>query len=92
MSNSTAIAGHENFPKMVYPGTGEDEMSNPGAGVIVKNEEEEKWVMDGNKIEDFGKPPKEKKEEKPVNPNPVNPANPANPAAENDGFTSKPSV
>lgn len=55
------IAGLEVFPKMVYPGTEEGEMPGPNTGVVVANEDEEKWVMDGNRLEEFGKPPKEKK-------------------------------
>lgn len=55
---SGQIPGLEQFPKMVYPGTKEGEMGNPGAGVIVKNEDEEKHVMSGKRLEDFGKPEK----------------------------------
>lgn len=43
------------YPKMVYPGVNKDEMSNPGSGITVENEDQEKWVMDGKKLEDFGK-------------------------------------
>jgi hypothetical protein len=77
------IPGLEVYPKMVYPGWDGEGMA-PSNGVTVKNEDEEKWVADGNNIEDFGKPVKEKKkaEEKPANPNSPNPANPANPNPE----------
>lgn len=54
------IPGLEVFPKMVYPGWDGEGMA-PGTGVIVKNEEEEKWVSDGNNLDDFGKLPKEEK-------------------------------
>lgn len=55
------IPGLEFYPKMVYPGTEKGEMPGSGTGVQVANEDEEKWVMTGNKLEDFGKPPKEGK-------------------------------
>lgn len=50
------IPGLEVYPKMVYPGWDGEGMA-PSNGVSVKNEEEEKWVMENNRLEDFGKPP-----------------------------------
>lgn len=56
------------YPKMVYPHHPDGNVSHTLAGspetagfggVIVQDEDEEKWVMDGNKLEDFGKEPKE---------------------------------
>lgn len=65
------IPGLEDYPKMVYPEGHSVSHTNAGshevadfAGVIVQNEDEEKWVRDGNKMADFGKEPKEEK--KPV--------------------------
>ncbi len=54
------IPGLEVFPKMVYPGWDGEGMA-PANGVTVKDEDEEKWVMEGHKLDDFGKPPKAEK-------------------------------
>ena len=59
---SKHVEGHEAFPKLVYPGWDGEGLAPPAeTAVTVKNEDEEKWVMEGNKLDDFGKPPKEEK-------------------------------
>ena len=57
------------YPKMVYPGRGPKDkvFAAPGGdhgGVVVHNEDQEAWVMDGNNIDEFD--PKKPKAEKPA--------------------------